>query len=479
MMRRCFIMVRAGVAAVVVFALVALIALPLAPDTPTAAKSAEAAQVTQIDVTLGSSISHKQSSNAKSTGKGSSAKGKKSSKSRTSKKSSERLSDKERLAVKRASKQLTRAEDVVDTFEEKTSTLADIADELASLSKSIEALEDERDTWRGEHTWTITRLTVADKDTTDIEAALEELSQTGILEILIGQTSFADIAREATELAAERDTHEVVTETVTCAPDEESGTLATYKKRIAAKTKELKCTVKRGNALATTLEEEDSTSRTHDANASETLTETLDEDKDDAQTVLEEAEEVTSEHDNTRSDARDILSEWYGTVDEVSGVKSDLTFGTGIDFSLDEEDFVDKWGSAIDEFYATYAQTYGLEVPLEGYGELMAECAYEYEIDPRLCAAVSIAESSGGVYCIAEHNAWGWGAADSDPAGLAWSWESWEDAIGEWHECMASSTTGLAEAGSVSALGEIYASSPRWAANVTRQMKAISELAEE
>ena len=36
---------------------------------------------------------------------------------------------------------------------------------------------------------------------------------------------------------------------------------------------------------------------------------------------------------------------------------------------------------------------------------------------------------SKGAYCIRPHNAWGWGAADSDPYGLASEWSSWEEAI--------------------------------------------------
>ena len=31
--------------------------------------------------------------------------------------------------------------------------------------------------------------------------------------------------------------------------------------------------------------------------------------------------------------------------------------------------------------------------------------------------------------CIRPHNAWGWGAADSNPYGLASEWDSWETAI--------------------------------------------------
>lgn len=100
-----------------------------------------------------------------------------------------------------------------------------------------------------------------------------------------------------------------------------------------------------------------------------------------------------------------------------------------------------------------------------------------HKIDPRLCAAVSIAESGGGQNCIRPYNAWGWGAADSDPRGLAAEWSSFEEAIEAWHEGMASSGSGLATARTVSALGAIYCSSPIWGATVIDQMELVSGFA--
>lgn len=58
--------------------------------------------------------------------------------------------------------------------------------------------------------------------------------------------------------------------------------------------------------------------------------------------------------------------------------------------------------------------------PLAGYGEVFAEAAATYGVDPRLSPAIATIESSQGEYCFKDHNAWGWGSS---------SWDSWEDAI--------------------------------------------------
>ena len=55
--------------------------------------------------------------------------------------------------------------------------------------------------------------------------------------------------------------------------------------------------------------------------------------------------------------------------------------------------------------------------------------AWKHCIDPRWSAAISNTESSKGAVCIRPHNAWGWGAADSDPYNLAFDWGSWAEAI--------------------------------------------------
>lgn len=168
---------------------------------------------------------------------------------------------------------------------------------------------------------------------------------------------------------------------------------------------------------------------------------------------------------------------WYDALDAIGGADGALSFGIGNDFALSKDAFVEKWGGAIDAFFESISLD-ASDMPLVGYGVTMARCAYEYKVDPRLCAAVSIVESGGGRQCIRPFNAWGWGAADSDPYGLAAKWSSWEEAIEAWHAGMAGSTSGLATAGCVSELGSIYCSDPSWGASVIGHMERIAELAD-
>lgn len=172
-------------------------------------------------------------------------------------------------------------------------------------------------------------------------------------------------------------------------------------------------------------------------------------------------------------DAERAVGTWYEQAEASACVQDALAFGEGADFSLPEDEFVEIWGNAIDGFFASRAAASG-DLPLRGYGRQMATSAYQHKIDPRLCAAVSIAESGGGQACIRPHNAWGWGAADSNPYGLAAEWDSFDEAIEAWHEGMARSTSGLATARTVSELGAIYCSSPTWGATVIEQMELIS-----
>lgn len=179
-----------------------------------------------------------------------------------------------------------------------------------------------------------------------------------------------------------------------------------------------------------------------------------------------------------RASAQSATSAWYDKVNKLSGIDSKLVFGTGADFSLDKDAFVAKWGAAIDSFFTQYDGRSGVSSPLKGCGKEMAEQAYEQKVDPRLCAAVSVVESSAGVYCIKPHNAWGWGAADSNPYAGAASWTSWDGAIESWHKGLVGSKTGMASAGSVSRLGGIYCSSWDWPSKVIDEMQRITDLAE-
>ena len=93
----------------------------------------------------------------------------------------------------------------------------------------------------------------------------------------------------------------------------------------------------------------------------------------------------------------------------------------GADWGAGEEKFVAAWAPRIDAYLAGS--------PLEGQGKTFAKAAWENHVDPRWSPAISHIESQKGRLCIRPHNAWGWGAADSNPYGLAYEWASWEDAI--------------------------------------------------
>ena len=140
------------------------------------------------------------------------------------------------------------------------------------------------------------------------------------------------------------------------------------------------------------------------------------------------------------------------------------------DFSESEESFVEGWGAAIDRMYSEYA---GGSAPLSGYGRTMARCAYKYKIDPRLCAAISIQESSGGNHCIKAYNAWGW-MAYNDNLGAAASWSSWEEAIEGWHKGMTNSPA-LWPSSSLHELAQSYCSPPdEWEVAVGQMMGKIT-----
>ena len=93
----------------------------------------------------------------------------------------------------------------------------------------------------------------------------------------------------------------------------------------------------------------------------------------------------------------------------------------GADWNAGEEAFVQAWTPRIDAYLAGS--------PLEGQGATFAKAAWSNHIDPRFSPAISHIESNKGRFCIRPHNAWGWGAADSNPYGLASEWATWEDAI--------------------------------------------------
>ena len=215
-----------------------------------------------------------------------------------------------------------------------------------------------------------------------------------------------------------------------------------------------------------------SESRSGEVAAKEALAE-LDENIKEANDARDELESVIDSHDGVRQGAYSTLDEWYDDLDKRAGAdEGRLTFGTGLEFTMEKDAFVKKWGAVIDAYYAEIGNP-----PLGGYGETMAAEAWEWKIDPRLCAAVSFTESGGGAACIRHCNAWGWGAADSDPYNLASEWGSWEEAIAAWHSGMGTNGMGLATARSVDELGSSYAGAPHWSSNVVNAMDRMEDLA--
>ena len=93
----------------------------------------------------------------------------------------------------------------------------------------------------------------------------------------------------------------------------------------------------------------------------------------------------------------------------------------GANWKAGKKKFVAEWGPRIDAYLEGS--------PMAGQGDTFAEAAWENHIDPRFSPAISNIESGKGSICIRPYNAWGWGAADPNPAGLASAWSSWEEAI--------------------------------------------------
>lgn len=247
--------------------------------------------------------------------------------------------------------------------------------------------------------------------------------------------------------------------------------LARVEERTTQAQENLEDIVDAGNMAAFAIEKLASEARQESKGAIEAI-EKLDGAIEGVDDMKKAAADWDLKSNGTRAQALAEAGQWYDAVDALVDLDGAISYGCGLDFALDEEDFVAKWGAAIDIFFGAQG------APLQGYGSEMARQAYRYKVDPRLCAAVSIVESSGGRYCIKPHNAWGWGAADSDPYNLASGWSSWESAIESWHRGMATSQTGLATTPSLTAMGDIYCSTPIWGSRVATLMEQISGYAQ-
>ena len=85
------------------------------------------------------------------------------------------------------------------------------------------------------------------------------------------------------------------------------------------------------------------------------------------------------------------------------------------DWSDEKIAFVAEWGPRVDAYLSGR--------PACGYGEYFAAAAYDYDVDPRIGAAISVIESGGFAQCFKPYNGWGWGSS---------SWGSMEEAIDGW-----------------------------------------------
>lgn len=127
----------------------------------------------------------------------------------------------------------------------------------------------------------------------------------------------------------------------------------------------------------------------------------------DLNQVTRELEAATSARDEAQRKA-DLLSD--------SRLQPD-----GANWKAGKRKFIAEWGPRIDNYLEGS--------PMAGLGETFAQAAWENHVDPRFSPAISFTESGKGAVCIRPHNAWGWGAAEPNPAGNAAEWATWEDAI--------------------------------------------------
>ncbi len=182
----------------------------------------------------------------------------------------------------------------------------------------------------------------------------------------------------------------------------------------------------------------------------------LDAAQQEADTQAEIAREALQTVQNERAEKQRKAQEESIAQDNSSVILD------GADWHMSEAEFIEAWAPRIDAYLAGS--------PMEGTGAIFARQAFRYCIDPRWSPAISNTESSKGRYCIRPFNAWGWGAADSDPYNLASEWSSWEEAI-ETH--IRGLANGYGYTISKSA-AEKYCSTPdSWYSNTLREMSAI------
>lgn len=134
-----------------------------------------------------------------------------------------------------------------------------------------------------------------------------------------------------------------------------------------------------------------------------------------AHAELEQARQEAAEQEELAHEALIVLQDQRAAKQRNAGASD------GADWYMSQEEFIDEWAPRINAYLAGS--------PMAGTGELFARAAWLNCIDPRWSPAISTIESGKGAKCIRPFNAWGWGAADSDPKRLAAEWSSWDEAI--------------------------------------------------
>ena len=140
--------------------------------------------------------------------------------------------------------------------------------------------------------------------------------------------------------------------------------------------------------------------------------------KSELESQLSETAERLSEVEITLKAATEARDEAQRKADLVANAHLEPD---DADWDAGKDEFVDTWSERIDDYLEGS--------PLEGQGATFAKAAWSNRIDPRFSPAISTIESGKGRICIRPYNAWGWGAADPNPYGLAVEWSSWEEAI--------------------------------------------------
>lgn len=171
-----------------------------------------------------------------------------------------------------------------------------------------------------------------------------------------------------------------------------------------------------------------------------------------AQAAAEAAERQAAIEAAKQQSGQTFVTE-SGNTTTVETPTAGVDAGT-VDWSVGHDAFVAEWSGRIDAFLAGS--------PLAGYGQIFAEAAWDYNVDPRLSPAISAVESSRGQVCFRPYNAWGWGNV---------SWGSWEEAI-------VAHTSGLASnyGGTLTYAGALKYCPPNadnWYASVLANMQRI------